>query len=92
MEKQEKFIKMLGSKATRSILRFLDEEETARYKQFQEFVNTHTLNTRLKELMEYDLIQHHMVREETRREWYEATERGQKVLKLLDELADMVDC
>jgi DNA-binding HxlR family transcriptional regulator len=92
MEKQEKFIKMLGSKATRSILRFLDEEEKARYKQFQEFVNTHTLNTRLKELMEYDLIQHHMVREETRREWYEATERGQKVLKLLDELADMVDC
>ena len=87
MKQEEEFIKMLGSKATRSILTFLDKEKKARYKQFQEFVNTHTLNTRLKELMEYDLIQHHMVREETRKEWYEATERGQKALQLLNELA-----
>lgn len=92
MKEQEQFIKMLGSKATRSILQFLDKERKARYKQFQEFVNTHTLNTRLKELMEYDLIQHHMVREETRKEWYEPTERGQRVLQLLNELAEMVDC
>ena len=92
MEKQEEFIKILGSKATRAILQFLERKEKARYKQLQEFVNTHTLNTRIKELLEYDLIQHHMVREETRKEWYEPTERGQKVLELLDELAGMVDC
>lgn len=92
MEKQDEFIKMLGSKATRSILQFLDKEEKARYKQLQEFVNTHTLNTRIKELLDYELIQHHLVREETRREWYEPTERGRKVLELLDELANMVDC
>jgi DNA-binding HxlR family transcriptional regulator len=92
MEEQEEFIKMLGSKATRSILQFLEKEEKARYKQFQEFVNTHTLNTRLKELMDYDLIQHHMVREDTRKEWYEPTERGRKALLLLNELAELVDC
>ncbi|KYK36118.1 MAG: winged helix-turn-helix transcriptional regulator [Theionarchaea archaeon] len=92
MEEQEEFIKMLGAKATKNILQFLDKEEKARYKQLQEFVNTHTLNTRIKELLAYDLIQHHMVREETRKEWYEPTERGRKVLGLLNELAEIVDC
>jgi DNA-binding HxlR family transcriptional regulator len=92
MEEQEEFVKMLGSKATRSILAFLDKEGRVRYKQFQEFVNTHTLNTRLRDLMRYDLIQHHMVREEIRREWYEPTDKGRKALQLLNELANLVDC
>ncbi len=92
MKEQEEFIKMLGAKATKHILQYLDREEKARYKQLQEFVNTHTLNTRIKELLSYELIQHHMVREETRKEWYEPTERGRKVLGLLNELAEIVDC
>ena len=92
MEKQDQFIKVLGSKATRIILQFLEKEEKARYKELQQFVNTHTLNTRIKELLEFDLIQHHMIRDETRKEWYEPTERGRKVLELLNELASMVDC
>ncbi len=92
MEEQDEFIKILGSKATRRILQYLSREEKARYKQLQEFVNTHTLNTRIKELLQYNLIQHHMVREETRKEWYENTERGRKALQLLDELAELVDC
>jgi len=91
METQEDFIKVLGSKATLSILQFLDRKEKARYKQLQEFVNTHTLNTRLKELLEYDLIEHHIIREDTRKEWYEPTERGKRVLKLLNELATIAD-
>ncbi|MBU7016441.1 MAG: winged helix-turn-helix transcriptional regulator [Theionarchaea archaeon] len=92
MEKQDQFIKVLGSKATRIILQFLEKEEKARYKELQQFVNTHTLNTRIKELLEFDLIQHHMIRDDTRKEWYEPTERGRKVLELLNELANMVDC
>ncbi|MGD2249281.1 MAG: winged helix-turn-helix transcriptional regulator [Candidatus Methanofastidiosia archaeon] len=92
MEKKERFLKVLGSKATRSILQFVVNEGKAQYTQLQEFVNTHTLNTRLKQLMRFDLIQHHMVREDTRKEWYEATERGTKALELLNELAGMVDC
>lgn len=92
MEKQEEFIKVLGSKATRMILQFLEKEEKARYKELQQFVNTHTLNTRIKELLEFNLIKHYMIREDTRKEWYEPTERGRKVLELLNELANMVDC
>lgn len=91
METQEDFIKVLGSKATLPILQFLDRKEKVRYKQLQEFVNTHTLNTRLKELLEYDLIEHHVIREGTRKEWYEPTERGKRVLTLLSELATMAD-
>jgi DNA-binding HxlR family transcriptional regulator len=92
MEKQEEFIKVLGSRDTLSILQVLDKEKKVRYKHMQEFVNTHTLNTRLKELLGYELIEHHIIREDTRKEWYEPTERGKKVLKLLNELADMADC
>lgn len=92
MKEKERYLKVLGSKATRNILQFLADEGKAQYTQFQEFVNTHTLNTRLKQLMKFDLIQHHMVREDTRKEWYEATERGNKALELLNELANMVDC
>ncbi len=92
MEKQEEFIKILGSKATLSILQILSRKEKVRYKQMQQFVNTHTLNTRLKELLGYELIEHHIVREDTRKEWYEPTERGKKVLTLLNELTSMVDC
>ena len=61
-----------------------------RYKELQEFLNTHTLNTRIKELLRHNLIQHNMVREEIRKEWYELTEDGKRVLELLNELAGIV--
>lgn len=92
MKEQEQFIKMLGSKGTRDILQLLDKKEHVQYKEFQEVISTYTLNARIKGLLKFNLIQHHMVREDTRKEWYEPTEQGRKALKLLNELADMVDC
>ena len=90
-KKEEAFLKMLGLKATKDILDFLVDNDTAQYRQLQGFINTHTLNTRLRELLDFGLVQHHLVREEVRREWYEPTEKGRKVLQHLREMVDLVE-
>jgi len=41
-----------------------------------EFMNTHTLNVRLRELLRYALVKHHIIREERRAKWYAMTEKG----------------
>ena len=91
MKIQEGFFKMLGSKATVRILQHLGTEERVKYKDLQQFVNTHTLNVRIKDLLNYGLIEHHLIREETRQEWYELTERGKKVIELLNKLIEIME-
>ncbi|KYK32402.1 MAG: winged helix-turn-helix transcriptional regulator [Theionarchaea archaeon] len=90
-KREENFLKMLGLKATKRILEFLDENGTAQYKQLQQFVNTHTLNTRMRELLDYNLVEHHLVREDVRKEWYEPTEKGKKVLHHLREMVHLIE-
>ncbi len=45
-----------------------------------QYANVPTLNTRLKQLLEFNLITHHLEKKELRKEWYEITEKGRKVL------------
>jgi len=82
---------MLGSKAAVRILQYLGTEKRVKYRDLQQFVNTHTLNVRIKDLLNHGLIEHHLTREETRREWYELTEKGKKVVELLDKLIETVE-
>ncbi len=90
-KREEDLLKMLGLKATKDILEFLDERGEAQYKQLQQFVNTHTLNTRLRELLDFDFVKHHLVREEVRKEWYEPTEKGLKVLGYLRDIVRLAE-
>ena len=90
-ENSETFLKLLGSKGTKEILEFLYENERAQYKMLSEFVNTHTLNTRLSELLTFRLIKHHFRRDFTREEWYEITEKGRKTLMHLRDLVEILD-
>ncbi len=90
-KREEDLLKMLGLKSTKDILEFLDEYGTAQYKQLQQFVNTHTLNTRLRDLLDFSLVQHHLVREEVRKEWYEPTEKGLKVLQHLRGIIEVAE-
>lgn len=90
MKKKEAFLNMIGSKGAIRILQLLNTKGEMRYKDFQEFLNTHTLNARIKNLLSYDLIQHHIIREEIRKEWYTTTDKGKEVLDLLDQLAEVV--
>jgi len=45
------------------------------------FAHVPTLNERVKQLLEYNLIEHHLERKELRREWYSITEKGRKIFK-----------
>lgn len=91
MKIQEAFFKMLGSRAAVRILQYLGTEERVKYKDLQQFVNTHTLNVRIKDLLNHGLIEHHLIREEIRKEWYELTQRGKKVVELLSKLIEVME-
>ena len=91
MEIQEAFFKLLGSKATVRILQYLSTEEKVKYKDLQQFVNTHTLNVRIKDLLNHGLIEHHFTKGEIRKEWYELTEKGKNVNELLNNLIETME-
>ncbi len=89
-KREETFLKLLGAKGTKQILEFIGQHDTAQYRQLMGFVNTPTLNARLRDLLIFGLICHHLERIETRREWYELTEKGKKVLQHLQEMVKLI--
>ena len=88
-ESEEEFMRMIGSKGTRDILKYIEEHGTAQYKDMLEIINTHTLNLRLRSFLDFHLIEHHITREVKRAEWYTITEKGKKVLNLLNNLLEV---
>ena len=72
-EKSEEFLKIIGSTGTNLVLKFIEEHGTAQYKDIRQFMNAHTLNRRLRELLIYGLVEHHIEKEEKRIEWYTIT-------------------
>jgi DNA-binding HxlR family transcriptional regulator len=91
MEEKDEFLKMIGSTGTKKILDVIHEHGTAQYKDFQPFMNAHTLNRRLRELLIFGLLEHHIKKEEKRMEWYTITEKGKKVAELLREIVAFMD-
>ena len=89
--KGDEFLKMIGSTGTKKILELIYEHGTAQYKDFQPFMNAHTLNRRLRELLICGLLEHHIKKEEKRMEWYNITERGKKIAELLGEIVAFMD-
>ena len=90
-ERMKEFLKVLGAKGAFDVLVYLDEHEKAQYRDLMGFVNTPTLNTRLRQLLTFEIISHHLEREETRKEWYELTERGKEVVNHLKAIMEMID-
>jgi DNA-binding HxlR family transcriptional regulator len=68
------------------ILEYLHTHTKVQYKELNRALVPHTLNARLRELLMYKLIEHHLVRKDTRKEWYEITEKGKRVLQLMRKL------
>ena len=88
---EEAFLKMIGLKGTMPILHYLNEKGEAQYTDLMKLINVVSLNTRLKQLLHFGLIQHHLERLETRREWYTTTEKGRKILEYLNEILKLMD-
>lgn len=82
-KEEEECIKILHSKPSWKMLKYLFQNGTARYKDFTPFASTYTLNKRLKEFLKYNLIQHRFVKADTRKEWYELTDKGREIFLLL---------
>ena len=88
MEDQDslnEFFRVLGLRATRDMLTSIREGNN-QHKDFLKFGSISTINQRTKQLESLDIIEHHLGREEMRREWYTLTERGERVLKAIPEL------
>ncbi len=86
----EHFLKVLTTRGGRHVLSRLDEGQR-RYVDLMGVVNAMTLNHRLHFLMTCELVEHHIVRRETRREWYEITEKGREVFTILKKLEGLVE-
>ena len=90
VERIENFFKLISLKSTQDILTYLNEHVSVQHTELNSFMNTATLYVRLTELLEFGLIEHHLEKEPTRREWYEITEKGRKILKYLEDLVELV--
>ncbi len=90
-EKEEEFLKSISLKGTIDILRYLREHGTGQYKDLIEFMNEVTLYRRVKQLLEFDLIIHHLNKKDVRKEWYEITDKGRKILQILEDIIQETD-
>jgi len=90
-EREEKILRLLGLKGTITILRYLDEHNTAQYKHLNELMNVNVLNKRVNQLTKFNLICHHADPKDLRRKWYELTEKGEKILQILENMIRETD-
>ncbi|KYK37625.1 MAG: winged helix-turn-helix transcriptional regulator [Theionarchaea archaeon] len=91
-KKEEKeFLKLIGLTGTIFILRYLNEHDSGQYKDLQDYINTHSLNQRLRTLLHFNLVEHHYVRDEKKKEWYTLTEKGRKILILVEKMIKTVE-
>ena len=81
-EREEQFLKLISSKRARDILKYLDGHDTAQHADLNAFMNAATLNTKLHELLTFDLIEHHLDKSDMRKEWYNITEKGMLILHI----------
>lgn len=90
-EKERPPLKIMCSKGCWEILNLLAQKGKARYKDFRPFASTYALNEGLKELRKRGLIQHCFVKEERRKEWYELTEKGKKIVYWMGKAVDLME-
>jgi len=90
-QEEKEFLKMIGLKGTVPVLKFLNEKGEAHHGDFAHLVNVVSLNTRLRQLLRFGLIEHHLERIETRREWYSITDKGRKILNRLNEILELIN-
>ncbi len=81
IEELRTLFKLLSLTGTLDILFDLYERGKARYTEFGVKVNTYSKTTRLHELCVAKLIEHHLEKDKKRKEWYELTEKGRRLVE-----------
>jgi len=87
--KEREVLKLPGLIGTWEILTYLYEHDTGSYRHFRTYISDSTLNIRLKQLLRFGLIEHHLTREDSKKEWYEITDTGRGVVKHLKRLIEI---
>jgi len=90
-KREEDFLRLISLRGTIFILRFLNLLGSAQYKHLREFLNTCTLNKRVKTLLDFNLISHHVDKKEVRKEWYEITKKGKNILKIMEDMIRLIE-
>jgi len=88
-QKEREVLKLLGLAGTWEILTYLYEHNTGSYKHFRPHMSVSTLNRRLKQLLRLGLIEHHLTREDSKKEWYGITDTGRGVVMHLKKLIEI---
>lgn len=87
-EELKEFYRILGFTATTEILKCIEDGKN-QYKDF-DFASVSTINTRLKQLLDLGLLEHHLQTKDKRTEWYTLTEKGKSVVKGIQYLDKVV--
>ena len=87
----KELLRVLGFTATIDILDSIKKGKN-QYKHFIPFASIATLNKRTKQLINLGIIEHHLTREEKRREWYTLTEKGKRIVRITTNLEKVFQC
>lgn len=87
--KSQILAKLLRGKGTTNILKYLHRNGTGQYRDFKEFLPNNLCNVRLRELLRINFIQHHLIRDPEKREWYTLTDEGSTFLRLMKGLSEL---
>jgi DNA-binding HxlR family transcriptional regulator len=86
--KENKFIELLGQKGTVKILRTINDQEMVTSTNLKTIASRSTLYERLKQFEKLGLI--NKIKPEKKRETcYEMTEKGKRVIQILDNLGNL---
>jgi len=88
-EREETFLRLLGSKGAAGILLYLDEHGATQHKEFDLPISRFTLNERLRQFLKFGLVTHHLTRKDAKKEWYEITDTGRKAVEHLKRLIEI---
>lgn len=90
-KKRDEYLKVISLKATAAILEYLTVHGDTHYTELQKLTSTYTLTMRLRSLRKVGLVEHHIKKEKTRKEWYTITEKGRKVLRIIQKISEILE-
>ena len=86
---ERKFIELLGQKGTLKILKTINDQKKVTPTNLKTIASRSTLRDRLKQFEKLGLI--NKIKTEKKREtYYEMTEKGKRVIRLLDNLGNII--
>ena len=86
---ERKFIELLGQKKTVKILKTINDQEKVTSTNLKTIASQSTLRDRLKQFEKLGLIRK-IKTEKKRKTYYEMTEKGKRVIQIIDNLGNII--